>query len=407
MATIKVKFRPSSADDREGTVYYHLIHHRAMRCIGTDYHVLPCEWDSRHASVHIAGDSCRKAHLQLIQDKICWEMRQMRTAVLRTEECDYDYGIDELAETLRRLPSCQSVFSFIRIQIGKKEQMKRWGTAKTYNDALRKFSVFRCGDDIAFGSLTSDIVESYEAWLGCQHLKENTIAYYLRTLRTLYHKAVEDGLAEDRNIFRHVRTSNVRTAKRAISIECIREIVHLHLRQGSALAFARDMFLFSLYMRGMAFVDMAFLKKSDVRYGMLSYNRRKTNQSLTIEWEPPVQHIVDKYASRTQGTAYLLPILQKEDGNEYRNYKQVLQNVNRNLKKIGEMLGFKMALTIYVARHSWASAALRLNIPLATISEGMGHHSYRTTQIYLESIGTNRINQANLKIMQAVLEKEE
>ncbi|TGX82339.1 site-specific integrase [Palleniella muris] len=405
MATIKVKFRPSSVAGKEGTVYYHIINQREIRCIGTDYHVLPCEWDSRHASVHIARDSCRKAHLQLIQDKICWELRQMRTVVLQKE--GYGYGIDELAETLRRLPSCQSVFSFIRTQIERKEQMKRWGTAKTYSDALRKFSAFRCGNDIAFGSLTSDMVEGYEAWLCCQRLKQNTIAYYLRTLRTLYHKAVETGLVEERNIFRHVRTSSVHTSKRAISIECIRNIVQLHLRQGSALAFARDMFMFSLYMRGMAFVDMAFLKKSDVRYGVLSYNRRKTNQSLTIGWEPPVQRIVDAYASETQGTSYLLPIIRKEDGNEYRAYKQVLQNVNRNLKKIGEMLGFKMSLTIYVARHSWASAALNMNIPLATISEGMGHHSYRTTQIYLESIGTNRINQANWKIMQAILGSEE
>lgn len=86
MATIKVKFRPSSVAGKEGTVYYHIINQRAVRCIGTDYHVLPCEWDSRHASVHIARDSCRKAHLQLIQDKICWELRQMRTVVLQKED---------------------------------------------------------------------------------------------------------------------------------------------------------------------------------------------------------------------------------------------------------------------------------------------------------------------------------
>ena len=56
-------------------------------------------------------------------------------------------------------------------------------------------------------------------------------------------------------------------------------------------------------------------------------------------------------------------------------------NVNRNLNKIGEMLGLKMPLTIYVARHSWASVALHMDIPLATISEGMGHNSYKTTHI--------------------------
>ncbi|MDE6152068.1 MAG: site-specific integrase [Prevotella sp.] len=404
MTTIKVKFRPSTVEGNEGTVYYHLIHRRAMRWIGTDYHIFPSEWDSRHSSVRITGDSRRMAYLQLIQAKIRWEMRRMKIVILEKEACAADCDIDELMEALMLLSPCVSVFCFIKSQIEMKERMNRLGTAKTYRDAFRKFRAFRNGDDLAFESLTTDVVEGYEAWLAGQGLKQNTMAFYLRTLRTLYHKAVEKGVAEERDIFRHVRTASVTTVKRAVSLECIRNIERLELREGSPLAFARDMFMFSLYMRGMAFVDMAFLKKSDIRHGVLSYSRRKTNHSLTIEWERPLQKIVDTYASKTEGSPYLLPVIMGEDGNEYRRYKQVQQNVNRNLNKIGEMLGLKMPLTIYVARHSWASVALHMDIPLATISEGMGHNSYKTTQIYLESIGTSTVNQANRKIMQAILE---
>ncbi|MCM1079929.1 MAG: site-specific integrase [Bacteroidales bacterium] len=403
MATIKVKFRLPVAEGREGTVYYQLVHCNVTRVISTCYRLFPDEWDFRHSSVRVAGNVSRRSYLQLVQDKICWEVKQMRMIVLQMESYNLACSIDELAETLRRLPPCQSVFCFIKLQIGKKEHMKRLGTAKTYNDAFRKFCLFRNGHDLAFGSLTADIVESYDAWLFNQGLKQNTIAYYLRTLRTLYHKAVEEGQAEERDIFRHVRTSSVSTVKRAMSVEDIRSLLRLPLRQGSPLAFARDMFMFSLYMRGMAFVDMAFLKKKSVRHGMLAYNRRKTNQSMEIEWVPPVQRIVDAYASRTKGSPYLLPIIRKEDGSEYKRYKQVLQNVNRNLGKIGEMLELKMPLTLYVARHSWASTALHMDISLAAISEGMGHNSYKTTQIYLESIGSNMVNEANKTIIQAIL----
>lgn len=63
----------------------------------------------------------------------------------------------------------------------------------------------------------------------------------------------------------------------------------LELPEGSPLAFARDMFMFSFYMRGMSFVDMAFLRKRDLRYGVVTYCRKKTNQCLTIEWEKPIQ----------------------------------------------------------------------------------------------------------------------
>ena len=101
-----------------------------------------------------------------------------------------------------------------------------------------------------------------------------------------------------------------------------------------------------------------------------------------------------------QNSPYMLPILLKEDGTEYRQYQRMQENINRNLKKIGQMIGLKMPLTTYVARHTWASIARNMNFSIAIISEGMGHTSYKTTQIYLDSIDTAKINQANKKIIQ-------
>ena len=59
----------------------------------------------------------------------------------------------------------------------------------------------------------------------------------------------------------------------------------------------------------MAFVDMAFLKKTDLKCGLVNYNRRKTHQNLNIEWMKPMQAIIDKYAEQTKDSPYLLPIL--------------------------------------------------------------------------------------------------
>ena len=88
---------------------------------------------------------------------------------------------------------------------------------------------------------------------------------------------------------------NMRTAKRAITVKEIRKIEKLNLPAGSSLDKARDLFLLSFYLRGMAFVDMAFLKKTDLKCSMVSYNRRKTHQNLNIEWMKPMQAIIDKY----------------------------------------------------------------------------------------------------------------
>lgn len=62
----------------------------------------------------------------------------------------------------------------------------------------------------------------------------------------------------------------------------------------------------------------------------------------------------------------------------------------------------KMPLTTYVARHTWASVARDMNIPIAVISEGMGHNSIKTTQVYLNSINISRINEANKRIIKRI-----
>ena len=251
--------------------------------------------------------------------------------------------------------------------------------------------------------MTSDMMEMYQSWLWNRGIRQNTVAFYLRTLRTLYNKAVEAGQVPSNDIFSHIQTANARTGKRAISVNDIRKIEKLNLSRGSSLDKARDLFLLSSYLRGMAFVDMAFLKKSDLKCGMISYSRRKTHQNLNIEWIKPMQTIVDKYAEQTKDSLYLLPILTGKESSPYTAYRKMEHNTNYNLKKIGERVGLKIPLTTYVARHTWASIALHMNIPVATISEGMGHNSFKTTQIYLQSLDMATINEANKKIIQKVI----
>ncbi len=403
MATIKVKFRASSVPGKEGTLYYRLIHQRNLRWISTDYHIFPEEWNDKKSAIITTKNNDRQAHLLLIQSKIDWEMKQMLRIIHDKDADSIPYSIDDIAKAIQQLPRSQSVFTFLRQQIAKKEQMQCIGTKNNYAAATTRFMEFRNHEDLAFSQMTTEMMEMYQAWLFNRGVKQNTVSFYLRTLRTLYNKAVETGQAPDKDIFAHVQTANVRTAKRAISVKDIRNIEKLDLPIGSSLDKARDLFLFSFYLRGMAFVDMAFLKKSDLKCGLLSYNRRKTHQNLNIEWIKPMQAIIDKYAEQTKGSPYMLPILTGKEASPYATYRKVEHNTNYNLKNIGKMIGLKIPLTTYVARHTWASVALRMNIPIATISEGMGHNSYKTTQIYLESLDVATINQANERIIGKIL----
>lgn len=403
MATVKVKFRASSVPEKEGTLYYHLIHQRSLRWISTNYHVFPDEWNDKKSAIIVSNRNNRQAHLQLIQSQIDWEMKQMQRIIRDKDAEGIPYSIDDIAKEIQQLPPSQSVFTFFRQQIAKKEQMQCIGTRNNYANAANRFMEFRGNEDLTFSQMTSEMMEMYQAWLWNRGVGQNTVSFYLRTLRTIYNKAVEVGHAPAKDIFFHVQTSNVRTAKRAITVKDIRKIEKLDLPRGSSLDKARDLFLLSFYLRGMAFVDMAFLKKTDLKCGLVSYNRRKTHKNINIEWMKPMQAIIDKYAEQTKDSPYMLPILTGKEVTPYAAYRKVEHNTNYNLKNIGKMIGLKIPLTTYVARHTWASVALHMNIPVATISEGMGHNSYKTTQIYLESIDVATINEANKKIIQQVI----
>ncbi len=402
MATIKLKFRPSSVPEAEGTLYYQVIHKRKVKYISTEHHIYADEWDEKAETIVVAAESERKGTLTMMQCKIDKAFKQLRSILDRTERCHKDYTVEDLCKAFIKEQTYKTVFVFLHEQATKKEQMKRLGTARTYGNAYRRFKAFREDVDLSFDELTPDMIECYEAWLIDRRLKQNSIRCYLRTLNTLLCKAVAEGLLSNRNLFSRVRLSYVKTTKRAISEKELKVIANLELPKHSTMALARDIFMFSFYMRGMPFVDIAYLRKTDLKNGMWTYCRRKTNQCLMVEWEKAQQKILDRYAHQTENGPYLLPIINKEDGTEYLQYQRMQTNINRALKKIGEMAELKMPLTTYVARHTWASVARDMNIPISIISEGMGHNSIKTTQVYLNSIDISRINEANKRIIKKI-----
>lgn len=291
----------------------------------------------------------------------------------------------------------QTVFSFFRRQITQLQQIGKAGTAATYQQTLNSIMKYRQNRELSFRDITPELMIAYEAWLHSLHLCRNTTSFYMRVLRTVYNKAVEQHLTIDQQPFRQVYTGIDKTAKRAIFLADIRRIKKIDLSYNPTLDFARDIFLLSFYLRGISPIDLAFLRKSDLSNEHLTYCRRKTGQQMSIHWEKHMQQIVDKYPDTC--TQYLLPLIQREDGTEMQQYRVMARKINRKLKKLSSLLRISTPLTMYVARHSWASIAHAENVPVSIISGAMGHDSEATTQIYLASIQTSRIDQANYNIL--------
>ena len=395
MASIKIKFRPSTVEGKEGGLYFQIIQNRVIRQMNTDYKIYAYEWDAEIESVVVSG--ARANILCSIRERMEWDLSRFERIVRQLEQERRKYTADDVITLFHKVTKETSLFSFMHSVIIQLRQLGKIRTSETYTATLKSFMEFREEHDVPLDGVNSDLMLLYEAHLKAKGVRMNTISFYMRILRAVYNRAVEKALTPQKYPFRHVYTGVDKTVKRAVPVKVIKALKELNLSMKSSLDFARDMFMFSFYTRGMSFVDMAYLKKTDLQNGILTYCRLKTGQRLTVKWEKCMEEIIKKYPSNS--STYLLPII-KEQGNERKQYDNALHLVNYRLKDLSGMLKLQRPLTMYVARHSWASVAKVRNVPLSVISEGMGHDSEKTTQIYLASLEASVVDKANKMILE-------
>lgn len=402
MTTVKIKFRSSTIDGRTGTIFYQVTHNRIVRQQKTTYRLYAHEWDAHRSEVLTSHfDTARTHYLQEVNRKIKTDIRLFGKIITSLEQSNTPYTADDvIAKFTASLTEC-TFFTFMEKVIENLKALGKIRTSETYATTLNSFKRFRNNEDLSFDEINSDMMIEYENHLRNRGIIPNSTSFYMRILRAVYNRAIEKGLAPQHHPFRHVYTGVDKTMKRAIPLKVMKQIKEMDLSTNTALDFARDMFLFSFYTRGMSFIDMAYLRKKDLSNGILSYRRRKTGQQLFIKWEKCMKKIVDKY--NMPKSKYLLPIIKpNSDTEERKQYIYSAHHINRNLKAIGSQLGLSIPLTMYVSRHAWASIAKSKNIPISIISEGMGHDSETTTRIYLASLETNAIDKANKLILKSL-----
>lgn len=327
-------------------------------------------------------------------------IKQISKCVNFLEKSSPNYSADEVIRAVEdernNLTNYINLISERFLMSGKKN------TSDNYKNLSRRIYEFTGDDYTSIHDVDCDFVESFEAWLLSKGLKRNTSSFYIRILRAVWNKAVDNGLLPPTPIdpFKHVYKGVDVTVKRAISIEDIKTIKTINLKAYPKLNFARDLFMFSFYTRGMSFIDIVSLKKNNIQDGMISYQRRKTGKMIHIKLEKDIKRIIDKYM-RTESD-YIFPIATcKLD--EYTKEKNCLEYTNKALKELAIYCGIEANLTMYVARHSWASIAQNVaNVPLSIISKSMGHSSEKVTQIYLASFGNKEIDKASENIMNLI-----
>ena len=402
MATVKVKFRKSSVEGKAGTIYYQLCHKQSNRQITTRMRVLPHWWDAEKETFIAEADNnglSARYQQQIEKDLLC-----IRRILCEWDGEGRDYTLADVIDRFRTLnENGDTVLSCLATLIDEIKNDGRGGNARNLQRALNSFSDFLGGLDRPLKQVDERLVMEYEQWLRIRKVSKNSSSFYMRTLRSAYNKVISRNQMEQTFPFRNVYTGVERTRKRAVPEDIMVRLQKLDLTHSAPLAFSRDMFIFSYCTRGMAFVDIAYLKKEDVSGGILSYVRHKTGQRLTVRIEPLIEEIIERYAPFVHNSPYLFPIITSNDPEEaFRQYQTALGYHNRKLKKLGKLTGENLHLSSYTARHSWATVARKHNVPLSVISAGMGHTSEKTTLIYLDSVENSLIDKANEEILEAL-----
>lgn len=282
------------------------------------------------------------------------------------------------------------------------KEEERFSTAHIYQSTLNALRLFCKADVIRFNQMDRSRLKQFESHLRNKGCAWNTVSTYMRTLRSTYNKAVDEGLAEEKpRLFRHVYTGVKANTKRALDAGDMSKLLKAPLPQSlsQSLEKSRAWLTLMFLLRGMPFVDLAYLHKKDLQDSVISYRRHKTGTLLTVEVPPTAMKLIQQYKSMDADSPYLFPILSgnRESKEEYIEYQHALRKLNYDLKQLAVYCSIKFNVSSYLARHTFATMLLSKGVPIESVSKMLGHTNIKTTQIYAR-ITNKKIEQDMMQV---------
>ena len=375
---------------------FQVIHNRRKKLLYTGYRMKEEVFDESEGKI-MNGVGSTFTATEVV--KMNRELRKMRNQIdiriRQLERTREEFTVEDIL-TQNAFGTGKSQFyllRYINAQIERKQELKKVGMAAAYKSTRSSLAKFIGRSDVRMSEVDLAFVRRYEDFLYSNGASGNTVSYYLRNLRSLYNQAVTDGYhPRGEYPFAKAQTRPAKTVKRALSRTDMQNLADLNLENEPELEFTRDLYLFSFYAQGMAFVDIVLLKKTDICNGVLTYSRHKSKQLIRIVVTPQMQGVIDKYNTENE---YLFPIISGEYASGYQKYRLALGRINRHLKKIAVVADIKVPLTTYTARHTWATLARDYGAPISVISAGLGHTSEEMTRVYLKDFDVSMLNQVN------------
>lgn len=248
-----------------------------------------------------------------------------------------------------------------------------------------------------FEDITPSFLRSLEEKLRGA-LAVNTVAIHLRNIRAVCSFAFNEGITSSYP-FRKFKIKHQATRKRSLSVEELREFFSAEVTDDQRPHL--DIFKLIFFLIGINIIDLSRI--TTIEQGRINYRRAKTGKLYSIKVEPEALEIIQRY----RGKDHLLSFF-----DTYKKPQDYTSHINKGLKKIGRTEIGKQGkrtyhplqpeLSVYWARHSWATIAASLDIPKETIVHALGHGSETVTDVYID-FDLKKVDQANRQVIDWVL----
>lgn len=405
MASVRVLlYEHKTLKDETHPILIQIIKDRERKTISLGHSATKTQWNEKQNFPNSKHPNQGK-----LITKIKRALTDINDIILDFENKKKPFTAADVANKYQNKSNDSSFEDFCKGLISNFKKSGKNGNAIVYQSCLDSVKNFNDEKDLLLEDIDYKFISRYQDFLAqkeiimhagteketIRKLTVNGISFYLRTLRAIINKAIKEGLLDEAAYpFKNISIKSEKTRKRAVNKDVIKMVEVLDVSKEENLQLYKDLFMFSFYNRGMNFVDMAFLKVSDIKNGRVEYTRQKTGQQFSIKITDKAKEIIERYNDLKIADSYIFPVIYRQ-GNEYTDYRNAMRLMNKKLKKISNLLKLDVSLTTYVSRHSWATIAKKSGVSTAVISEGLGHESEETTQVYLDSFENDVLDNAN------------
>jgi len=389
---------------KDGThpIVFRITLNSKSRDLASGYSCILADWDSKNNSVKPKTDEL-ELMAQRIHDQKITLLEKIRDFELKKPHVTNVQEVKEfLSGTKEKIVT---VKLFWEQETQRMIKSNRHGNARNYKSAMlgiEKYQTLK----VPFSTIDYGWLTKLETKMIQNGLKTNSVAVYMRTLRSIFNGAINSNLTDANNYpFKRYKIKTGSAKPRVISIPELHKFFMFQANKDhyryNAWNYGRLIFL----LRGINFADLALLTSDNLKNGRIIYHRRKTHKMYSVELLPDAKQILDEYHCENRKT--LLPILTNEEFEAisqlpYR-IEQQRKTTNKWLNKIGKQLELDEALTTYVFRYSHANACKKLGFSKDMISESLGHgYGLAVSSAYLENYDIELIDEMNRAVCDEV-----